>query len=443
MTGTEQQSFDVEVQLERQASLQRILMETALHFINLPIDQLDQGIGDVLSHVGQFTQVDRTYLLEYDFVNALIHNTYEWCAPGISPEIDNLQNVPMALVPYWIETHCQKKLLYIPEVGALPAEDPLQAILEAQGIKSLITIPLISGEDCLGSIGFDAVRENRPLSDSDITLLKFLAELIVNAKHRLRHEKMLKQAAEELQLSESRLRSALAHEKELGELKSRFVAMVSHELRTPLATILAAAETLLAYGDRLDLAQMQRRLHKICERVGHLQAMIGDVLQLARIEAKTQEVEMVPMDLAAFCFALVEEYKERTALDHHWIYQATVAPIRVCLDPQLFRQALDNLLENAIKYSAPGTSIELSVAVEEGSAQVVVVDHGIGIPAGGLAHLFEPFHRAANATMIPGTGLGMPITREIVLRHRGTIAVESEVGVGTTVRMTLPLLEED
>ena len=188
---------------------------------------------------------------------------------------------------------------------------------------------------------------------------------------------------------------------------------------------------------------MQRRLHKICERVGHLQAIIGDVLQLARIEAETQEVEMVPMDLEAFCFALVEEYKERSALDRHWIYQATVAPIRVCLDPRLFRQALDNLLENAIKYSAPGTSIELSVAVEEGSAQVVVVDHGIGIPAGGLAHLFEPFHRAANATMIPGTGLGMPITREIVLKHRGTIAVESEVGVGTTVRMTLPLLEED
>ena len=87
MTGIEQKSLDVEVRLERQASLQRILMETALHFINLPIDQLDQGIGEVLSHVGQFTQVDRTYLLEYDFVNALIHNTYEWCADWYAPKL--------------------------------------------------------------------------------------------------------------------------------------------------------------------------------------------------------------------------------------------------------------------------------------------------------------------------------------------------------------------
>jgi len=553
----------IEMQFSRQSALQRILMDTALNFINIPIERLDEGILGVLQSVGEFNQADRAYIFDYDHTQGLMHNTYEWCAKEITPEIENLRNVPMELFPTWVNAHLQGDPVYIPDVSALPSNDPLYGVLAPQGIKSLITIPLIDGTVCLGFIGFDAVREHRIWSETDIVFLKLLAELLVNARRRSRNEASLKQTAERLAVSERRLRNAqriarlgaweydvatdtvqwsaevfnlfgmevhptapnlatimqhlyredrplleqamrraikagepyelelrvlrpdgsivhtlsrgepemdstqhtvrligsvlditerkagemvlqqaLEREKELSELKSRFVAMASHQLRTPLATILAAAETLLAYSDRLDHQQLVGRLTKIRAQVVHLQTIINDVLKLTRIEAGHHEYRPKELEMGAFCAAIIQEYMDRPQWMHPIRFQRPQTPLPMMLDPQIMRQAIDNIIDNAVKYSPPQAEITIRLRVEDDLAVLAISDRGIGIPDSSLRHLFTPFHRAANATMISGTGLGLPIAKEIVVLHGGRIGVETEIDVGTTVSIYLPIYKE-
>lgn len=184
----------VEAELARRASLQAVIMDLAIGFVNTPLQELDQAILKALALIGDFARVDRAYLFSYDFGAGTMSNTHEWCAPGITPERDNLQGVPNDLFPDWIDTHRRKELVHIPDVLALPPEDHLRATLEPQGIRSLIALPLVNGPRCFGFVGFDAVHEIKLWSDAEISLLTVMAELLTNAELRRLHEGHLLEA---------------------------------------------------------------------------------------------------------------------------------------------------------------------------------------------------------------------------------------------------------
>lgn len=239
--------------------------------------------------------------------------------------------------------------------------------------------------------------------------------------------------------AETALRQALVKEKELGELKSRFISMASHEFRTPLATILALTETLAAYRLRLTDEQIDQRLQKIREQIEHLKSVMEDVLLLARMQARRSEFSPTPVDLDALCRTVLEEFEDQPQHTHRLIYHYENPPTTVQLDPKLMRRIISNLLSNAIKYSPGGQPITLTLAMTPTAITLQVRDQGIGIPAMDQKHLFEPFHRATNVGTISGTGLGLVITKEAVAMHKGQICVESELGVGTSFTVTLPL----
>lgn len=234
------------------------------------------------------------------------------------------------------------------------------------------------------------------------------------------------------------LQHALAKERELSELKSRFVSMASHEFRTPLTTILGLASLLREYWPRLTPEKINERLTKICDQVGHLEDIINDVLQLTRFQSGRTPFHPAPLDLALLCQTVIEEFRGRPDVKHQLrFYQET--PIgEAALDSKLMRQILNNLIENAIKYSTADQAIEIRLAQRDDSLILQVRDAGIGIPAADLTYLFEPFHRAANVEKISGTGLGLTVTKAAVLLHGGTITVDSQIGVGTTFTISLP-----
>lgn len=238
---------------------------------------------------------------------------------------------------------------------------------------------------------------------------------------------------------EAELRQTIAKEKELGELKSRFVSMASHEFRTPLGSILALTETLSAYRHRLTDEQIAQRLDRIREQVGHLKAIMEDVLQLSRLQ--TNRVEFMPIlfDLDELCRTVIDELTQQAPVSHALVYTCATPGRKVYLDKKLMRQVINNLVSNAIKYTLADQLIEVQLSYSEDRLVLTVQDTGIGIPAADLIHLFEPFHRAANVEAISGTGLGLTITKEAVELHGGTITVESQVGVGTTFVTTLPI----
>ncbi|QPC84158.1 PAS domain S-box protein [Phototrophicus methaneseepsis] len=240
--------------------------------------------------------------------------------------------------------------------------------------------------------------------------------------------------------AEEKLQLALEKEKELNELKSRFVSMASHEFRTPLATILALVETLKAYRHKLSDDSIAHKLEKMHEQIGHLEDIMDDVLQLARMQARRVTFNPVRLNLDSLCRSVLDEFHSHKGNHYDITYHCDPDLKDVVLDKKLMRQIINNLVSNAIKYTSHG-QFSLTLEREKNALILKVSDHGIGIPESDQAHLFEPFHRASNVGTIAGTGLGLVITKEAVELHGGFITVDSQVDVGTTFTVTIPLQE--
>jgi len=239
--------------------------------------------------------------------------------------------------------------------------------------------------------------------------------------------------------AEEEIRRALEKEKELNELKSRFVAMTSHEFRTPLATILSSAELLEQYSARLPAEEKRELNENIRTAVERMTKMLDNVLIIGRAEAQMMEFKPAPTDLAAFCGDLAEEMRlaagRGRALDYS--YEGARGAVRI--DEKLLRHVLVNLLSNAFKYSPQGGAVGFRVRVENGGAEFEIADRGIGIPPEDQPRLFETFHRARNVGSISGTGLGLAIVRKSVDLHGGSITFDSAPEQGTRFRVTIPL----
>lgn len=240
--------------------------------------------------------------------------------------------------------------------------------------------------------------------------------------------------------AEEEVRRALAKERELNELKSRFVAMTSHEFRTPLATILSSTELLERHYEKLPAAEREAIFGRITAGVNRMARMLDNVLTIGRAETDAMHFEPAPLELRELCRQLAEEAHLQGGEHRDIRLEFSGVDGTVDMDEKLLRHALGNLLSNALKYSTPGSRVTLAVHVNDRMATFKVADEGIGIPLQDQERLFEAFHRARNVGNIPGTGLGLAIVRKSVELHGGTIAFISEPGRGTrfTVRIPLP-----
>ncbi|MEO8607873.1 MAG: PAS domain-containing sensor histidine kinase [Chloroflexota bacterium] len=239
-----------------------------------------------------------------------------------------------------------------------------------------------------------------------------------------------------------RLNIALDKERELRDLKNRFISMMSHELRTPLAAIRLANDMLKMYGDQLTPEEKWESYETIDQQVAYLNELVGDVMTISRADFTGAEFEPELLDLETYCRDVIEEISLAYQMQRRIDFSGTDTRVEVNVDPKLLRRALTNLLTNAIKYSPEDKPIKVSLNIDDKQAVIRVSDQGIGIPADDLKHLFEPFHRAANVGKIQGTGLGLAIAKQAIELHGGTLTVESTVNVGTTFTVRLPLPEK-
>jgi len=238
--------------------------------------------------------------------------------------------------------------------------------------------------------------------------------------------------------AEQELLGALQREKELNEMKTRFVSTVSHEFRTPLATILSSAELLRLYADKLDDTEKLNLLNGIEDGTKRMRRLLDEVLTLGRAESGVLQLRPVQLALSELCGKVIAEFRIGEGKQHTIVFEDRFERETADLDENLLRHILNNLLANAIKYSAPGSTVKLSVEPVDGNVRVTVEDSGIGIPAEDLPRLFESFHRASNVQSRPGTGLGLAIAKKSVELHGGSITVDTKVGVGTRFHVSLP-----
>jgi two-component system sensor histidine kinase/response regulator len=249
----------------------------------------------------------------------------------------------------------------------------------------------------------------------------------------------LQQEISNKERAEAEARNALLKEKELGELKSRFVSMASHEIRTPLATISFSAGFLQDYGNRCTEEKKQTHLQRIQHAVHRMTQMLDEVLLIGKAEAGKLELQRAPIELPSLCRELVAEMQLSASPNHTLSFASRGQCSPAHLDEKLLRHILTNLLSNAIKYSPKGGTIFCELSLENGEAIFRVKDQGIGIPQEDIPRLFETFHRANNVGTIPGTGLGLAIIKKYVDMHSGEIIVDSQVGIGTTFTVKIPL----
>ena len=235
--------------------------------------------------------------------------------------------------------------------------------------------------------------------------------------------------------AEEEMKRALEQERELSELKSRFVALTSHEFKTPLATILSSIELLEDFGEKMPAAQRREVTQLVKAAVQRMTGMLDQVLLIGRAESQGLEFQPLPLDARAFCEQLIEE--ARAAGGPRITFLRSGRAGRRLLDEKLLRHALGNLLSNAVKFSR-GLRVTLELDAGEHELRFRVRDQGIGIPEEDRVRLFATFHRGANAGDVEGTGLGLAIVKQCVERHGGTVGVESAVGSGTTFTVTIP-----
>ncbi|MGB3207695.1 MAG: CBS domain-containing protein [Crinalium sp.] len=239
--------------------------------------------------------------------------------------------------------------------------------------------------------------------------------------------------------AEAELVKALEKEKELSTLKSRFVTVASHEFRTPLATILIATELLKGYGHKFSEEKKNKQFNMIKTAVQRTTNLLDQLLLISKTASGRIEFNPKPIKVKEFCGEILEEVELLQGQKHSFIFTCQEEEFNVEMDEKLLRQMLTNLLSNAVKYSPKGGNIHFHLACKNQQVIFKIQDQGIGIPVPDRERLFETFHRGSNVEAIPGIGLGNTIIKNAVEAHGGSITLESEVDVGTTFTVYLPI----
>jgi PAS domain S-box-containing protein len=251
---------------------------------------------------------------------------------------------------------------------------------------------------------------------------------------------VLKEALTSLEHSRDELGVALSKEKELNELKSRFISMASHEFRTPLSTVLSSVSLIAKYQETEDQDKRDKHISRIKSAVRNLTEILNDFLSLGKLEEGKVRINFVPTHVVDSLNEVISEMRILQKPEQSITYTHE-GPEEFVLDKQMFRNVMINLIANAIKFSPESEDIAIHSSIMQEELEISVQDKGIGISKKDQEHLFERFFRGENAVNIQGTGLGLNIVMKYLELMNGNIICESELNKGTTFRISIPLNE--
>jgi PAS domain S-box-containing protein len=250
--------------------------------------------------------------------------------------------------------------------------------------------------------------------------------------------KVLHEALIELENSKEQLSLALASEKELNDMKSRFVTMASHEFRTPLSTILSSISLIHKYEHGENSEKVEKHVQRIKSAVTNMTLILNDFLSAEKLEEGKVLLRQEDGNLQELTTSINNEVQGILKPGQRINYQHSGKTAVCCFDKQIMRNILLNLISNAIKFSPENKPIHVRTAITENEIQIEVKDEGMGIPADEQEHLFERFFRSKNATNIQGTGLGLNIVAKYLEVMDGSITFKSELNKGTTFNIKIP-----
>lgn len=412
--------------IKQQLRLQELLISISTKYINADLSDIDKLVKRSLKQIGEFVSADRSYIFFYDFVHNTTSNTYEWCAKDIEPEIHNLQNLPTDFITQWLDAHKDGNVFYVEDVSLLPedGEFGLRAILEPQGVKSLITIPMTKNNELIGFIGFDSVKEIHKYSENEKSILFVFANMLVNVIQRKENEKRIK---EQEQRKGELLKDLSLQNDELNE----YAHVVSHDLKAPLINIHNIVNWFIDDNKEALGENFFNPLKQVLFNVEKMDFLIKGILQYSTIDKLESEDLQINLNL------LIEEVLKTILIPVH---------IKITVQENLpslygnslrFRQVFQNLIQNAIKYSDKEKGvIEIGVVEKSEHFEFFVKDNGVGIKSAYFDKIFKVFTKLESTSS--SSGIGLSIVKKIVTYYKGSIWLESKEGLGTTFYFTLP-----
>ena len=318
-----------------------------------------------------------------------------------------------------LEEVLEGKLVYRASID--PPLYPEEEELLSLGLRSRVLAPLQVGPRTIGMLGL--VRaEADAFAPAELDLVSLLGRLVATAVQNIRAYEAERSPADEL--------------RRLSALRADFVSLVSHELRSPMAAVIGAARTMQGRWRELTPEQRQSFLGLIGDETSRLATLIDDVLDTSRIEAGTFSFTFSDVDLAELLRDVVAAAE--VAQDEVELTADVGALPRVRGDRERLRQVIQNLVDNAVKYSSAGGRVRVRAVPGNGHVQIDVADEGPGIPPEDQELIFEKFGRSSGGTAKPGTGLGLFIARSIAEAHGGSLGVESIPKRGSVFRLELP-----
>jgi PAS domain S-box-containing protein len=280
------------------------------------------------------------------------------------------------------------------------------------------------------------------LKRSEEQLIVYAAEL--EKKVELRTEALnntitkLEEEVIERKKAEEEVRKSLEKERELNELKSKFVSIASHEFRTPLSTVMSSAALIQQYKDKKDYDKQDKHILRIKSSVNHLTLILNDFLSLGKLEEGKVDVKIENIEIRHFLNEITEEVTSFLKEGQKMVVNSPSGVEEIGTDSRILRNIMFNLISNASKYSDINKTIQVACERKDGSVLFQIKDEGIGIPAEDQKYLFDRFYRASNAGNVQGTGLGLNIVRRYVELIGGEISFTSEYGKGSTFFISIP-----
>lgn len=339
------------------------------------------------------------------------------------------------------EAYLQNRSGYFYENGEISSINFERTPPEIETTRSALIVPLkldaaVTGVVQLQSSKLDAFSEDQ------LHFLEALAPQVAIALQNGRlHSELLRVNAEleaRVEARTAELKAALEQQQEINAFKMNLISMLAHDFRTPLTVIQSSAHTLQRYYDRLEGERRDQHFQHIQNQIQHLNSIIEDTLIIGQADSTALQPQLEPVDMVALIQSICEELRSKMP-DRVILFAVTGMARPLLMDAVLLRQAVTNLLTNALKYSLASAPVYCEVSYGESSVRVIVRDEGIGIPAKDQQHLFEAFYRASNVGRIQGTGMGLAIIRYIVSALNGRVHFDSKEGVGTSFTLEFSL----
>lgn len=242
--------------------------------------------------------------------------------------------------------------------------------------------------------------------------------------------------------AENKMKNALQKEKELNELKTKFLSLVSHEFKTPLSGILTSVVLASKYTKEDQQDKREKHFSTIRSKVHYLDNILNDFLSIERLESGKVNYKFTSFSLSKVINEVIYNANVTLKSGQEIEYPKNIENIMLRQDEKILELVLSNLLSNAIKYSPENSQIKFKVEINEGKIYFTIIDYGIGIPEKDQKHIFERYFRAENALLNQGTGIGLNIAKVHLENLGGSISFKSEENAGTTFRVELPLIKE-